>query len=134
MQIIGSWPVRGQRRAARVAIAQHALDEVRTRAALDQRPRRGTPRLAIALVEELCECIVGWGGSGAGLGERPGCCGAHLLVAIDEPRLQQGALVLERLRLLLQQRYGIGHVTVQLETEHCDPGGIVICRPDGSSD
>ena len=53
---------------------------------------------------------------------------AHVL--LDEPRLQQGPQVLERLRLLVQERYGIGHVTVQLETEHCDPGGIIICRPD----
>ncbi len=57
---------------------------------------------------------------------------AHVL--LDEPRLQQGPQVLERLRLLLQERYGIGHMTVQLEAEHCDPGGIIICRPDRVSD
>lgn len=57
---------------------------------------------------------------------------AHVL--LDEPRLQQGPQVLERLRLLLAERYGIGHVTVQLEAEHCDPGGIIICRPGGVSD
>jgi cobalt-zinc-cadmium efflux system protein len=53
---------------------------------------------------------------------------AHVL--LDEPRLQQGPQVLDRLRSMLNSRYGIGHVTVQLETEHCDPGGIIICRPD----
>jgi cobalt-zinc-cadmium efflux system protein len=53
---------------------------------------------------------------------------AHVLV--DEPELRRGPRVLERLRALLSERYGIGHVTVQLETEHCDPGGIIICRPD----
>ncbi len=57
---------------------------------------------------------------------------AHVL--LDEPRLQQGPQVLERLRVLLEQRYGIGHITVQLEAEHCDPGGIIICRPDRASD
>ncbi len=62
------------------------------------------------------------------LGTSSHALSAHVL--LDEPRLQQGPQVLHRLRLLLAERYGIGHVTVQLETEHCDPGGIIICRPD----
>jgi cobalt-zinc-cadmium efflux system protein len=53
---------------------------------------------------------------------------AHLLV--DPGQLMQSPQILERLRALVLQRYGIGHVTVQLECEHCDPGGIVICRSD----
>lgn len=53
---------------------------------------------------------------------------AHVLV--DDAQLREGPQVLERLRALLRDRYGIGHVTLQLETEHCDPGGIIICRPD----
>ncbi len=52
---------------------------------------------------------------------------AHLLV--DPDRLMQSPQILERLRAMVRERYGIGHVTVQLECEHCDPGGIVICRP-----
>ncbi len=66
------------------------------------------------------------------LGTSSHALSAHVL--LDEPRLQQGPQVLEQLRLLLQERYRIGHVTVQLETEHCDPGGIIICRPDAASD
>jgi cobalt-zinc-cadmium efflux system protein len=53
---------------------------------------------------------------------------AHLLV--DPGQLMQSPQILERLRALVRERYGIGHVTVQLECEHCDPGGIVICRSD----
>ena len=53
---------------------------------------------------------------------------AHLL--LEEGRLSEGARILERLRSVVQERYGIGHVTVQLESEHCDPGGIIICRSD----
>ncbi|MGA8841716.1 MAG: hypothetical protein WB491_14605, partial [Candidatus Aquilonibacter sp.] len=53
---------------------------------------------------------------------------AHLL--LEEGRLSEGARILERLRSVVRERYGIGHVTVQLESEHCDPGGIIICRSD----
>ena len=62
------------------------------------------------------------------LGTSSHALSAHVL--LDEPWLQLGPRVLDKLRLLLQERYGIGHVTVQLETEHCDPGGIIICRSD----
>ena len=53
---------------------------------------------------------------------------AHLL--LEEGQLSHGASILERLRSVVRERYGIGHVTVQLESEHCDPGGIIICRSD----
>ncbi|HTZ54275.1 MAG TPA: cation diffusion facilitator family transporter [Candidatus Acidoferrum sp.] len=53
---------------------------------------------------------------------------AHLLV--DPGQLMQSPRILERLRAMVRERYGIGHVTVQLECEHCDPGGIVICPSD----
>jgi cobalt-zinc-cadmium efflux system protein len=53
---------------------------------------------------------------------------AHLL--IDPESLMDGPLILAQLREAVRARYGIGHVTVQLESEHCDPGGIVICCPD----
>lgn len=53
---------------------------------------------------------------------------AHLL--IDPGQLLQSPQILERLRTMVRERYGIGHVTVQLECEHCDPGGIVICPSD----
>ncbi len=53
---------------------------------------------------------------------------AHLL--LEDGRLSDGARILERLRSVVRERYGIGHVTVQLESEHCDPGGIIICRSD----
>lgn len=54
---------------------------------------------------------------------------AHLLV--DPEQLMRSPAILERLRTMVLERYGIGHVTVQLECEHCDPGGIVICGSDG---
>jgi cobalt-zinc-cadmium efflux system protein len=53
---------------------------------------------------------------------------AHVLLA--EGRLNDGGRILERLRSVVSERYGIAHVTVQLESEHCDPGGIIICRTD----
>lgn len=53
---------------------------------------------------------------------------AHLL--LDRGRLLEGPAILARLREAVGTRYGIGHVTIQLESEHCDPGGIVICRQD----
>ncbi len=51
---------------------------------------------------------------------------AHLL--LDDGALERGGWIVERLRAEVRARYGIGHVTIQLESEHCDPGGIVICR------
>lgn len=53
---------------------------------------------------------------------------AHLL--LDQGRLLEGPAILAQLRDAVGSRYGIGHITIQLESEHCDPGGIVICRPD----
>ncbi|MGD0969769.1 MAG: cation diffusion facilitator family transporter [Candidatus Aquilonibacter sp.] len=53
---------------------------------------------------------------------------AHLL--LEDGQLLQGPRILERLRAVLRERYEIGHVTIQLESEHCDPGGIIICRSD----
>jgi cobalt-zinc-cadmium efflux system protein len=52
---------------------------------------------------------------------------AHLI--LDDRRLSEGGEVLERVRRLVNDAFGIGHVTVQLEAEHCDPGGIIICKP-----
>ncbi len=51
-------------------------------------------------------------------------------VVLQDVRISEGATVLESLRSIARDRYDIGHVTVQLEAEHCDPGGIIICRPD----
>ena len=53
---------------------------------------------------------------------------AHIL--LDDRRISEGAAILDRLREMARERYAVGHVTVQLECEHCDPGGIIICRPD----
>ncbi len=53
---------------------------------------------------------------------------AHVL--LDDRRISEGAMILARLREVALERYAINHVTVQLEAEHCDPGGIVICRPE----
>ena len=53
---------------------------------------------------------------------------AHLL--LDEGRLLEGPRIIAQLRDEVRSRFGIDHVTIQLESEHCDPGGIVICRPD----
>jgi cobalt-zinc-cadmium efflux system protein len=53
---------------------------------------------------------------------------AHVLLA--DGRIQEGVEILAALRRVVLERYGISHVTVQLEAEHCDPGGIVICQPE----
>ncbi|MEO9170372.1 MAG: cation diffusion facilitator family transporter [Candidatus Baltobacteraceae bacterium] len=60
--------------------------------------------------------------------------GSHALsahVVLQDRRISEGGVILSELRTFARDRYGIGHVTVQLEAEHCDPGGIVICRSDG---
>jgi cobalt-zinc-cadmium efflux system protein len=60
--------------------------------------------------------------------------GAHALSAhllLDEGKLMEGPAILTRLRETVADRYGITHITIQFESEHCDPGGIVICRPEG---
>jgi cobalt-zinc-cadmium efflux system protein len=53
---------------------------------------------------------------------------AHVI--LDDRRLSEGGEVLDRVRRLALEYYGIGHVTVQLEAEHCDPGGIIVCKSD----
>jgi len=53
---------------------------------------------------------------------------AHVLVA--EGQLHEAGRVLERLRREVREKYGIGHITVQLECEHCDPGGVIICHAE----
>ncbi len=53
---------------------------------------------------------------------------AHVL--LGDGQLNEGGRILERLRDVVRDRYGIGHVTVQLESEHCDPGGIIVCHAD----
>ena len=62
------------------------------------------------------------------IGSESRALSAHIL--LDDRRISEGAAVLENLRRLARERYDVGHVTVQLECEHCDPGGIIICRPD----
>lgn len=56
---------------------------------------------------------------------------AHIL--LDEGRLANANAILLQMRSLLAERYDISHITVQLESEHCDPGGIVICVPEEES-
>lgn len=59
--------------------------------------------------------------------------GSHAMsahVVLQDQRISEGMQILEQLRAVAKDRYGIGHVTVQLEAEHCDPGGIIICQPD----
>ncbi|HUA10088.1 MAG TPA: cation diffusion facilitator family transporter [Candidatus Acidoferrales bacterium] len=53
---------------------------------------------------------------------------AHLL--LEEGRVMQGPQILRALQTAMRERYGIGHITIQLESEHCDPGGIIICPSD----
>lgn len=58
--------------------------------------------------------------------------GAHALsahVLLDDRRISEAGAILNTLRERLRDGYGIGHMTVQLEAEHCDPGGIIICSP-----
>jgi cobalt-zinc-cadmium efflux system protein len=63
--------------------------------------------------------------------------GTHAMsahVVLRDQQISEGSVVLDKLRTVAKERYGIGHVTVQLEAEHCDPGGIIICRPDASDE
>ncbi len=62
------------------------------------------------------------------LGSSSRAMSAHVL--LDDAGLARGGEVLARLRGLLRDAYGIEHVTVQVESEHCDPGGVLICRPE----
>jgi cobalt-zinc-cadmium efflux system protein len=62
------------------------------------------------------------------LGSDSRALSAHIL--LDDLRISEGAQVIASLRAVVRERYRIGHVTVQLESEHCDPGGIVICCPE----
>jgi cobalt-zinc-cadmium efflux system protein len=50
---------------------------------------------------------------------------AHVFLAegADAPR------ALDAVRMLLRERYGITHVTVQMEREHCNPEGEAVCVP-----
>jgi cobalt-zinc-cadmium efflux system protein len=62
------------------------------------------------------------------IGSESRALSAHVL--LDDRRISQAAAILASLRQVALERYGVGHVTVQLECEHCDPGGVIICRPD----
>jgi cobalt-zinc-cadmium efflux system protein len=50
---------------------------------------------------------------------------------LDDRRISEAAKILQGLRELVLRDYGIGHVTVQLECEECDPNGVIICSPGG---
>lgn len=59
--------------------------------------------------------------------------GSHALsahIVLQDRSISEGGTVVAELRSLAKQRYGIAHVTVQLEAEHCDPGGVLICHTD----
>lgn len=59
--------------------------------------------------------------------------GSHALsahVLLDDRRISEASQIQGALRELVAARYGIGHVTVQFECEHCDPGGVIVCRPE----
>lgn len=56
---------------------------------------------------------------------------AHVL--LDDRRISEANAVLRSLQSRLQSDYAISHATVQFESEHCDPGGIVICIPTDPS-
>ncbi len=46
----------------------------------------------------------------------------HLLV--EDQSISQGCLLLERVNGLLSDRFDIGHSTIQLETDECDPNAL----------
>jgi len=52
---------------------------------------------------------------------------AHVL--LEDRRISEGANVLRTLRGELREQFGITHVTVQLECDHCDPDRAIICPP-----
>lgn len=62
------------------------------------------------------------------IGSESHALSAHVL--LDDRRISEVANVLEGLRELVRRRYGIGHVTVQFECQHCDPRGVFVCRPE----
>jgi cobalt-zinc-cadmium efflux system protein len=54
----------------------------------------------------------------------------HLLV--EDRNISQGCLLLEDINALLSDRFSIGHSTIQMETEACDPNALhCYLSPDG---
>ncbi|HEY9085670.1 MAG TPA: cation diffusion facilitator family transporter [Candidatus Tyrphobacter sp.] len=51
----------------------------------------------------------------------------HLVLA--EGRSAEASAVLQTVRSLARGRFGVTHVTLQVEAEHCDPEGKVVCVP-----
>lgn len=57
----------------------------------------------------------------------------HLLV--ENQSISQGCLLLERVNGLLSDRFDIGHSTIQLETDECDPNALhCTLSPNGMSE
>jgi cobalt-zinc-cadmium efflux system protein len=59
------------------------------------------------------------------IGSASSALSTHLL--LDDQRLSEAGSVLREARERLATRYGINHVTVQFEAEHCDPDSGFIC-------
>ena len=56
--------------------------------------------------------------------------GNHALsahVVLDDRRLSEASAVLRGIECVMHDEYGIGHVTVQLECESCDPDTTIVC-------
>lgn len=51
------------------------------------------------------------------------CLSAHIQVAGDEP-ISQGDLLIGQLNHMLEEKYQIGHTTIQLECAGCDPNHL----------
>jgi len=51
------------------------------------------------------------------------CLSAHIQVTGDEP-ISQGDLLIGKLNHMLQEKYRIGHTTIQLECAGCDPNHL----------
>jgi len=57
----------------------------------------------------------------------------HLLV--ENQTISQGCLLLERVNELLADRFAIGHSTIQMETDECDPNALhCTLSPNGMAD
>jgi len=57
----------------------------------------------------------------------------HLLV--ENQTISQGCLLLERVNELLSDRFAIGHSTIQMETDECDPNALhCTLSPNGMAD
>jgi cobalt-zinc-cadmium efflux system protein len=53
-----------------------------------------------------------------------GILAASCHIEVSEQTIQSGQQILQSVTLMLKERYGIGHTTIQVEVEGCDPNDL----------